>query len=153
MSLLVLTLTQLAGTNLLNTSNLQGERNLEYAGDSAVQSAIQAIRYTNQGGAGQTPVSGSPCPSYPSASGHVTINGVDLRVDCVGQTAPSQYKVARQVQLTACFASDPLANPPCPSDAVVTAQVLFVDLKPDGSTVAYGYGMNVQSWSVIKANG
>jgi hypothetical protein len=65
----VTVLTSLAGTNLLDTSALQGQRAVEYAGDSAIDTAIQGIRYTSSGRSSATcaqtttgnfPASGTP---------------------------------------------------------------------------------------------
>lgn len=44
-SLVAVSLTNLTGTNLLNTSSLQAQRNYEYAADAATEGAIQSVRY------------------------------------------------------------------------------------------------------------
>ena len=44
-SVIMLAIVTLSGTDILNTTNLQNERALEYSAEGAVQSAVQAVRY------------------------------------------------------------------------------------------------------------
>lgn len=70
-SLLVVSLGNLSGTNLLNTSVIQAQRNVEYAADAGIDGAIHSIRY--HGG----------CQSFPK-SGSLQISGYYIFVSCTG---------------------------------------------------------------------
>lgn len=70
-SLVVVSLANLSGTNLLNTSAVQAQRNAEYAADAATDSAIQAVRYHGS------------CESFPP-SGSFSIDGYNVFVSCTG---------------------------------------------------------------------
>jgi len=74
-SLLSISLANLSGANLLNTSGFQNQRNSEYAADAAMSEAIQAIRYHG------------PCESTssPTLGGQPTsIDGYYFYVSCSG---------------------------------------------------------------------
>jgi hypothetical protein len=67
-SLLSISLANLSGANLLNSTGLQNQRNSEYAADAAMSEATQAVRYYG----------GSP-PCEPITS--PTLNGDPIKVD------------------------------------------------------------------------
>jgi hypothetical protein len=153
--LLLYSIVGLAGTNLLNTANLQNERALEYAADGAVDGAIQTIRY-------DTPmVTNSTCSPTAPAFAPGTINGVgNVVVFC--QSANPSYD--RQVTFVAC-ASGTASFLSCASlgTSLLQAQVLYSDvangcLNP-GAPGCYnppttsGSSLTVLSWVVAKANG
>jgi hypothetical protein len=71
-SLLALALASSAGNNLLNSSNLAVQRNIEYAADGALTGAVQASRYH----------SAAPCVNFaPTAA---LANGMYVYVQCNG---------------------------------------------------------------------
>ncbi|HAM01853.1 MAG TPA: hypothetical protein DCQ30_06445 [Acidimicrobiaceae bacterium] len=145
-------LVSLAGANLLNTSNLQGERNVEYAGDAAVDGAIQSVRHT---------APGPSCPTFPSGPGQsLTVNGVTVVVQCTMYQPPNSW--GRIVEFDACeTVGAPFAT--CQADAIVKADVTFDDL-PSGCTSptsppgcsygsSWGTSMTIWNWIVERAVG
>ena len=75
-SFLVVALTNLTGTNLLNTSGVQAQRNIEYAADAATDAALQSSRYHSSG----------TCSSFSLelSSAQTKIDGFNVYVSCVG---------------------------------------------------------------------
>jgi hypothetical protein len=76
-SLLALSLASSAGNNLLNTSNFQSQRNIEYAADGALTGAVQASRY-------HFPPANPPQPCVPFAPTAPLANGLYVYVQCSG---------------------------------------------------------------------
>jgi hypothetical protein len=76
-SLLALALASSAGNNLLNTSNFQTQRNLEYAADGALTGAVQASRY-------HFPPTNPPQPCVNYAPTAPLANGLYVYVQCYG---------------------------------------------------------------------
>lgn len=76
-SLVAVSLTNLTGTNLLNTAGLQSQRNYEYAADAATQAAVQSVRYHGS------------CENFSlrNASGATSIDGYYSYVGCTGLPA------------------------------------------------------------------
>jgi hypothetical protein len=70
-ALVVVALTNLTGTNLLNTSALQAQRNAQTTADAATDAAVQAVRYNGT------------CESFPP-SGSLAMNGYNVIVTCAG---------------------------------------------------------------------
>jgi hypothetical protein len=70
-SLLALSLANSAGNNLLDTSGLRVQRDLEYAADGALSGAVQEVRYHGA------------CESFPPA-GNLQISGLYVFVQCNG---------------------------------------------------------------------
>ena len=139
-------LTGLAGTNLKDTANLQGERSLEYAADGALDGAIQALRYQPLGASGQAYNTSPVCPTFPSGSSSLAANGVTILVTCQGTVPPGPFQ--RQVIFTACLASIGQAACAGGSGTVASAQVLYYDLASDNLTPRLGNDVSIQSWSV-----
>jgi hypothetical protein len=155
-------LVTLTGTNLLVTSKLQAQRNVEYAADALVDGAIQAVRH-------QAPnsVTNPTCPSYPSGSPTtVIITGQALVVECsmVIPTNGSGQVIfyGRIVEFDACVGAAPAVSfSSCQNAAIVRASVVFNDVSNapgcKGSDPAcypgfWGTGMNIESWVVETAN-
>lgn len=146
--LVLAALVSLTGTNLVNTSNLQGERNVEYAADAAVDGAIQVVRH-------QAPI--SPCPNFPSGAGQsLTINGVTLVVQCTMYQPPNSW--GRIAEFDACQTVG-AAFATCQANAIVKADVTFNDL-PSGCTNAtppcsygssWGTTLTIWNWTVEPA--
>ena len=142
----VAALVTLAGTNLVNTTNLQNQRSLEFSADAAVDGAIQTLR-------GQSPTSSVTCPTPLGAP--VSVNGVALAVECTMAIPPGSY--GRIVEFDAC--AQGLSFSQCQSAAVVRANVTYDDLSssscigignPSGCTYGstWGTGLTVWSWVV-----
>lgn len=143
-SLMIVGLVELASNDLLTTSHLKSLRSLEYAGDGAVESAVQAVRYNPF--AGFTGL----CTPGTAPNRSVTIgppnNASTLQVYCQG----SPNATGRVVNFAAC----PLGSSDyggCANKAVLLAQVTFDDYAINGAT-APGTGITVNSWVVQTAN-
>lgn len=70
-SLLVVSIANLSGSNLLNASAVQAQRNVEYAADAGMDGAIQSVRYHGS------------CESFPK-SGSLQDAGFNVFVSCNG---------------------------------------------------------------------
>jgi hypothetical protein len=146
-------LLSLASTNLLATTNLQNQRNLEFAADAAVDGAIQSLRH-------QAPTSPVTCPNFPSGAGQsVTVNGDQLVVECSMAILPNSF--GRLVEFDACPPG--LSFSSCTAQSIVRANVSYDDLSSlscqntsqPGCTYGspWGTGLNVWSWVVESGNG
>lgn len=71
-SLLVVSLGNLSGTNLLNTSVLQAQRTFEYAADAGMDGALQSVRYHGS------------CETFPTAAGTFKVSNYYVAVSCTG---------------------------------------------------------------------
>ena len=156
--LVLAALVSVAGTNLVNTSNLQGVRNVEYASDAAVEGAIQTARHT-------CPTVAPPAPCVPpSPSAPVTIacpalqpaqpiNGQMVAVQCTWTVPPGSF--GRIAEFDACQTGVPFAT--CQADAVVKADVTYDDLPAGCTTMSascpytLGAGITVWNWTVERA--
>jgi len=157
-SLVLAALVSLAGTNLLNTSNLQGVRNVEYASDAAVEGAIQMARHicpTVTPPAPCVPPSPSvpvtvPCPALQPAQ---PINGQMVAVQCTWTVPPGSF--GRIAEFDACQTGVTFAT--CQADAVVKADVTYDDLPAGCTTMSamcpytVGAGLTVWNWTVERA--
>jgi hypothetical protein len=154
----LLGLLSLSGNDLKNTSNLQSQRASEYAADSAVDAAVQAVRYSyyafnsNQPGVSGLCVPNTGAsgfvnfPCYTNNSGEdclpdgttfinpdhntetMTINGDTMTVDCTGSLNPSSQNT-RVITFSACQQSSCSAT-----NFALTATVVFQDYPPSFST-------------------
>jgi Tfp pilus assembly protein PilX len=154
----LLGLLSLSGNDLKNTSNLQSQRASEYAADSAVDAAIQAVRYSYYAFNSTQSGDSTPCTPNPGASGFVnpscytnnsgddclpdgttfinpdrntatmTINGITMTVDCTGDLSPSSQNT-RVITFYACPQSNCSA-----ANATLTATVAFQDYPTSFST-------------------
>jgi hypothetical protein len=166
-SLSVLGLITFGGTGLLNATNLQGQRSLEFAADGATSAAVQAVRYSyNQ----FSPSSIEDClPDgavlTPSSTGSQTmfINGLYMTVDCAQAPPPLPPNVTRSINFYACVQQGAVAQVPpncLANNAVVVATVNFDDVSTSGlyacasATVSStcGTGMTIGNWIVETAN-
>lgn len=156
------------GVGILNSTNLKGQRSLEYAADGATTAAIQAVRYSPfyfsnpqpedclpDGAVLSLPNNGGFASSTPS----ITIDGVSMTVDCIeGITATSTPQFTRVVTFYACLAS--LGVPCTAINSIVTATVDFEDVTLTGveqcssatQTSTCGTGEVINSWVVQTAN-
>ena len=145
-------LVTLTGTNLLNTNNLNTQRNIEFAADTVVDGTIQNLRHQGQGTSTQT-------GTYPSPSG-TAINGISLAVWYRSTIPTGLY--GRIVDLYACpSAASSLTN--CMSRSVLQANILFDDVGAGctsgsspgcyGSAGDWGTAMTIEQWNVRTANG
>lgn len=149
---LLAALVSLSGNNLLNTSNLNSQRNTEFAGDTLVDGAVQAIRHQAQ----TVPVL---CSAYPSPTGTM-VNGVTLVAEWCSGIPAGLY--GRSVEFDACLASaGSWSN--CQRTAVARPTVLFDDVGSGctsgsnpgcyESPADWGTAMTIESWNVRTANG
>ena len=152
-SLILLAIVTLSGTNIVNTTNLQNERTLEYSAEGGVQAALQAIRYATPG---QT---STFCGGSPALAPPAPIDGAV--VYC--QLGDLTY--ARVLNFEACppaVSAASCANNVNKAD-VLTATVLISDVASGctsgGSPGCYnppstsGTSVTVESWIVDRANG
>jgi hypothetical protein len=135
------------GSDLLNSSNLKTQRSLEYAADGATSMATQRVRYS-----GATYATPGDC--LPNGSS-VSLDGVNVTVDCSQQQFDPVSGVTRVVNFYACTAAS------CTSgNAVLQAQVTFDDYSvtnsyscsPGGPTSTCGTAMTVNTWILKTAN-
>jgi hypothetical protein len=170
-ALILLALVTLAGNDLLNTTNLKSQRNVEYAADGATTAAVQAVRnsylaYNDQPGLG---VKGALCtpvgPTPPGNSVPMTqVNGKPMIVDCAiqaynppGPTASAQTRV---VNFYTCSGTNTSANACTTTNAIIQAQVTFDDYAPSGGydcsglghTTTCGSAESIDTWVVETAN-
>lgn len=140
MSLVIIAIVNLSGTNLINTANLETDRALTYAADGTIDTAIQVARY-------QSPVtacSDSQSFAVPSLE---TDLGVSVVVYCeaggpVGFRQATFVACAPGLGFLTCAGTDASPGP-----YVTKAVVQYGDSPTTGSTVS------VQSWIVNSANG
>jgi Tfp pilus assembly protein PilX len=151
-SLILLAIVTLSGTNIVNTTNLQNERALEYSAEGGVQAALQSVRYVT---ASQT---SAFCANSPALQPPTPISST-----VVCQFAKLTY--ARVLTFEACdvtVSSSNCANNVNKAD-VLTATVLISDVASGctsgGSPGCYnppstsGTSVTVESWIVNRANG
>jgi Tfp pilus assembly protein PilX len=135
-SLLVLSLTGLATSSLLNSTNIRSQHRLEYAAEGAVTAAVQATR--------ESLYSSSTCAPL-SIAGAGAINDVPIYVKCSaagiqsGQVGYGHYQIAVAFHAYGC--------PTC-TTPIVTAVVLY---GLNASFQVYAY-TSVQSWVVNTAD-
>lgn len=96
MGLIIGVLTNLAGTNLTDTVQLQGQRGTEYAASGTTEAEIQALRYLGGAAGGNngssSPQVCQPFPAPPTGSGSTTSSGLTISEDA------TQYVVAAACQ-------------------------------------------------------
>lgn len=154
--MIVAALADLAMNNLTNTSSFNQARSLQYAANSAVQVAVQSIRYNPMAGPGQT-LNASP-PSYCFGTGPTSTVAV--------QEGSTTYTMAvwcstiqvftssntRTVTLDACSSS--VSAIQCAASPVLQAVVAFDDY-PTGSnnlaetqtcSIYCGQGVTIERW-------
>lgn len=143
-------LLSLTGSNMISTSNLQVERNLEFAADAVMEGAIESIRH-------DAPT--TSCPTFPAGSSTgLTVDGTAMEVQCSEAPMSVLNPNGRYVEFDACVSKSGETWNTCQSTAVIRAQVSFCDLATgcDGSSspsgVDYGNEMSVWNWVVRKAN-
>lgn len=152
------------GTGILNSTNLKGQRSLEFAADGATSAAIQAVRYSNytfsQTGIEDCLPDGAILNPTSINTQSMTINGIAMWVDCTATPPPfSQPNVSRAVTFYAC---EQTLNPvSClGSNSILVATVYFNDTSSSGvddcspptETDTCGSGMTITSWVVETAN-
>ncbi len=165
-ALIMLSLLSLTGNDIINASNLQSERSLDYAADGATTASMQAVRYSNTLGS-----SSAAQPCMPNGASSITVNGVQVTVDCARGRRPNPMCIkpnpsslmctTRVVDFFACGG----AGSSCTATSqalVLSAQAAFDDYPSSpGSTdncsvstgtETCGIGMAVDSWSVRGAN-
>ena len=126
-------LTSWATNDLRNTNNFNGAQNLDYSVTSAMETAINSIRYAPLVAGGQT-LNASP-PSYcwgSSSPSALTTDGVGVSVWC-STYQDLQSSTTRIVTLSACKSSVSAAS--CAATPFLQAVVDFDDYPPSGSTV------------------
>jgi Tfp pilus assembly protein PilX len=169
-ALVLLALVSLSGNDLMNTANLQSQRASEYAADSAVDAAMQAVRYSYYAFNGAPPAgtnrAGDDCLPDGTAfvnpdqnTANLPINGVNgvktyWTVDCTGSVNEHSQNT-RVITFYACTQSS------CSSaNAIVTAVVAFQDYSTANvydcdsapNVATCGTGVVIQSWTVRNAN-
>jgi hypothetical protein len=141
------TLVSATGSDILNSSNLKAQRSLEYAADGATSLATQNVRYSGNNYS-------TPGDCLPNGSS-VSLDGVNVTVDCSQQQFDPVSGVTRVVNFYACTAAS------CTSgNAVLQAQVTFDDYSvtnsyscsPGGPTSTCGTAMTINTWILKTAN-
>jgi len=169
-TLSIFALITFGGVGILNATNLQGQRSLEYAADGATSASIQAVRYSYYPFTNPQPVDCLPdgtvltlpfnhsTNTYESTTSDITIDGENITVDCIaGQPDPSGAQFSRVVTFYACLQA---AAPCTANNAVVAATVKFEDVSQAGvdqclsatDTSTCGTGEVISSWVVQTAN-
>ena len=146
--LLLVVLASTTGADLLNSTNLRGQRSIEYSADGVTTIAAQNARYSGN------PYSSSPTDCLPNG-GSMSINGVVLAVYCTQQLWDPISGVTRVINLYACHSGT------CSSaNAVLQAQVTYDDYSVSneyhcqygGATSTCGTAMTIDSWILETAN-
>jgi hypothetical protein len=169
-ALIMLSLLSLTGNDIINASNLQSERALDYAADGATTASVQAVRYSNT----QFSESSSQ-PCMPNGASSIEVDGVNIVVECeippshAPPNSPCPYDAyhtplactTRVVRFFACTTGGPSCAAGSPA-LVVQAEVAFDDYPdPPGSadvctpstgTETCGIGMAVVFWSLRGSN-
>jgi hypothetical protein len=155
MGLLIGVLVTLADTNLLATTHLETQRNWQYAADSALEIAVQTVRYTPSSCASPEGLPSVVVPPWPSK--------MSVTVWCA--SAPLSGVGARQVMFWACPST---SSSDCQQLAengggetsnslIARAQVLINDVTPScpgfSNPCQPGTSLIVEQWSVTSANG
>lgn len=144
-------LVTLSATNLSATTQLKGERNIEFSADAVVDGAIQAVRPVAS--------SGAVCPTFPSGGSglKVNVNTEAISATCsMGILIPSGTTTeTRNVQFVACPTSTLSA---CLTNAILIATVQYTDtgcppFSDVGCTTKYGSIVTIENWTVVRANG
>jgi len=147
-------LAEWATNDLHNTANFTSARSLQYGADSAVELAIQNIRYAPMLGAGQTLNASPPtyCWSNVATPELPTVDGESMDVWCSTQWSPSKTNT-RVVTISTCLSKVGAAA--CAASPTLQVVVTFDDY-PTGvisapttaQCVVYcGTGMTVNSWA------
>jgi hypothetical protein len=158
------------GTGILNATNLQGQRALEYAADGATSASIQAVRYSYFSFSNPQPVDCLPdgavltlplnasTNTYESTTADIAINGDDITVDCIAGLPDSTVpQFTRVVTFYACLQT---VAPCTANNSVVAATVDFEDYSPAHvdqcvnatTTATCGTGEVISTWVVETAN-
>jgi hypothetical protein len=156
------------GVGILNSTNLQGQRSLEYAADGATSAAIEAVRYSDDSfhdyrpedclpdGAVLTLVT-DPSTNPPlgeSTTSQMSIDGDAMMVDCItGLPNSSVPQFTRVVTFYACLQT---AAPCTANNSIVAATVDFEDVSSAGvddclsstDSSTCGSGEVISSWVV-----
>jgi len=165
-SVALLAIVNMSGDDLLNTTNLKGERGLEFAVDGATTAAVQSVRNSYLGyGNGSRGTSGASCTPQGAP---MTINGYTVVVDCTNDRynppGPNASAQTRIVTFYACEGtnSDALITSYCTdANRFLQAQVTFDDYASNGTydcsgpgqIATCGSGEQIDSWVVDGANG
>lgn len=144
--------------DLSNSTNFASARSLQYDASTAIDLAIQSIRYTPLLGTGETLNASPPQPCWAAGTGgtygapstNKTPDGVDIAVWCSTAWFPTSAST-RAVTITACQAA--ISNSGCVADPVLQTVVTFDDYPAggsepnDGQCVVYcGSGLTIESW-------
>jgi hypothetical protein len=150
--------------NLLNSSNLNSQRSLEYAGDAATSIAVQNVRYSGN------PYTATVTDCIPGGS-PVPISGVNVWVSCSQLHYDPIAGTTRDINFFACTTKPPVtAQDPggskcfgngiqSPGAPILRADVVFDDFAVDntkfctvgGVTSTCGSAMQIDSWIVQSA--
>ena len=166
-ALIMLSLLSLTGNDIINASNLQSERALDYAADGATTASVQAVRYSS------TQFSqSSPQLCMPNGATSIEVDAVPIVVECENTSSraqpnsPCPYHSAlacttRVVRFFVCTTGGPSCAAGSP-DLVVQAEVAFDDFPdtpgsadvcaPSTGTETCGIGMAVVFWSLRGTN-
>jgi hypothetical protein len=154
--LTVVALANMATNDTVNSTNLTGQRSVEYAADGATNIAVQNVRYSGN------PYSSTPANCLPNG-GSITLGGTAIWVSCTRQqfNPPNAVGVGgsgvtRVINFYACGTAT------CSStNAVLQAQITFDDYSvsnsysctwPGGPLSTCGTAMTVNSWILETAN-
>ncbi len=133
-SLIILALVSWSGNNLQSVAAFQQGTKLNYAANSAMETAIQQVRYDPDG----CPITGL---SY-------SVNGITVVVQCGPN--PGNTTIMRQVKFTACPQTGVACSPSNPYLTVVATFDDFTSSFPiDSSTpcsATCGNAMRINSW-------
>ncbi len=151
--LIVGALANLTMNDLNNTTIFNSVRAQQYAANSAVQVAVQSMRYTPLVGTGQTlnAVPPSYCWGSGPASTVTNVNGVSFSVWC----STIQDLASANTRTVTFYACDPsLTATQCAAAPKLQAVVVYDDYPPGNSNApmtaacswSCGEGMTIQQW-------
>jgi hypothetical protein len=146
--LTVVSLANMATNDTVNSTNLVGQRSLEYAADGAASIAVQNVRYS-----GNT-YSSTPTDCLPNGSS-ITLGGTAVWVTCTEQQFNPVSGVTRVINFYTCRSASCSS-----SNAILQAQIAFDDYSisnayactPGVSVSTCGTAMTVNSWILETAN-
>lgn len=130
--------TALAGltTDGLDTASAIGQaRALHYAGDSALETAIQQVRYS-----GASYATAADC----LAGGTLAVDGYTLQVRC--SAVASSVPGTRSVAFSACRSTDPACSAPI-AKATVTFNDVSASTCSGATTTTCGTTATIDNWS------
>jgi hypothetical protein len=149
---IVAAITTWASGDLNNTDNFTSARNLDYSLSSAVEVAINNIRYTPEADSvnATTPVAcwGSGTTSsyqLPSSKNNSSPANIDTWCSTLSDPGTSTTRTVTIYACVSTYSASACSNPSTPSLPQLEAVIVFDDYSATGQS-AYGEGATLESW-------